>query len=175
MTFHLLLSDQLYTWSAWHARQTYFQSATPPHKSVAAIPPFGCHSARLSDRTLQTLRKTRLQMCQRPWAWSKILSLHQSNRQTPADGLRAPGLCRAGKAIFGQSSTRPGYIERDLRYQSRTPTSPGAAVGEAGGERNGQYAYCFPRCASGRDLDRQYAHIALRWRQFLTCHPGGNS
>ncbi len=170
MTSHRPLSDQLYTWSASYAGQNLFQPATAPQSPPAGTTPFGRHPTRLFNRTLQTLRKTRLQMRQRPWPRSKILSLHQSNRRTPSDGLRTPGLSGASQTIPGQSSTRPDHLGRDLRHQSRTPAPPGEALKGAAGERNGQYAHRHPRYSSGCDPDRQHAHVALRRRQ---SYPGG--
>jgi len=175
MNSHRPLSDQLHTWSDIHAKQTDFQPAPPPHKPAATTPPFGRHSPWFSDRALQTLWKTQLQMRQRPWSRSQILSLHQSNRQTSTDGLRTPGLCRAGQAVSGKSSARPDYFGRDLRDQSRTPAPPGAALTGCAGERNSPYPHRFFRYASGCDLDRQYAPVALRWRHPFNDHFGGNS
>ena len=175
MNFHRSLSDQLYTWSAAHAKQTDFQPATPPHKPAATTPPFGRYSPWLSDRALQTLWKTRLQVRQRPWSRPQILPINQSNRQTPPDGLRTSGLCRAGQAVSGKSSACPDYFGRDLRDQSRTPAPPGAALTGTAGERNNPYTHRFLRYPSGCNLDRQYARVALRWRHPLICHFGGNS
>lgn len=172
MTFHRPLSDQLFAWSAIHAKQTHFQLAPPPYKPAATAPPSGSHSPWLSNRALQTLWKTWLQMRQRPWSRPQILSLHQSNRQTSTAGLRAPGLCGTGQAVSGQSSTRPGYPGRDLRDQSRTPAPPGAALTGGADERNGPYAHRFLRHASGCDLDRQYAPVAFRWHHRFNCHFG---
>ncbi len=175
MNFLRSLSDQLHTWSDIHAKQTDFQPATPPHKPAATTPPFGRHSPRFFDRALQTLWKIQLQVRQRPWSRPQILPLHQSNRQTSPDGLRASGLCRAGQAVSGKSSTHPDYFGRDLRDQSRTPAPPGAALTGGAGEQNRPYPHRFFRYASGCDLDRQYAPVSLRWRHPFNDHFGGNS
>lgn len=175
MNFRGPLSDQYYAWSDSHAKQTYFQPATTPHKLAATAPPFGRHSPWLSDRALQTLWQTRLQVRQRPWPRPQILPLHQPNRQTPPNGLHTPGLCRAGKAVSGQSSTRPGYFGRDLRDQSRTPAPPRAALTGGAGEQNGPFIHRFLRYASGCNLDRQYALVAPPWRHTSNYHTEGDS
>ncbi len=173
MTFYILLSDQLYTWSDIDARQTFHQPATAPQNTPAATTPFGRHPARLPDRTLQTLRKTGLQVRQRPWPRPQILSLHQSHRRTTPDGLRTPGLPGAGHSVPEQSSTRPCHHGRDLRHQPRTPAPPGAAL-KGAGERNAQHAHRFLRYPSGRDLDHQHARVPLRrHQQPAHCFPGG--
>jgi len=168
MNSHKLISDQYITWADKHAGQTFIQPATTPHKPPAATAPFGRHCPRLADRALQTLWQARLQMCQRAWARSQVLSLHQSSRQTPANGLCSPGLPGAGKAVPGQLSTRPNHPGRDLRHQPRTPAPPRAVITHAG-EQPKYPAHRSTRYPSGCDLDRQYARFALRRCQSLPC------
>ena len=172
MSVYQSLSDQLYTWSAWHAGKTLSNAATPTHPPPAPIATGPGHPARLADRALQTLRQTGLQMRHHARPRSQILSVHQPYRRTSADGLCSPGLRGTGSSVSGQLSAHAGDSRGDLRHQPRAAAPPRAAL-RRGGERCDPPAHQLLRHLSRRDSDRQYAGELSRPGRFIPDACGG--
>ena len=124
-----LLSDQLHTWSDNYEKSICHIFTQKKKSSGPATTARGGHPSRISDRTLQKMRKTRLSVCLRAGAWAQILSFNKPNRKKPSDGLCPPGLSRASRSLPGELSIDQGNLERNLRYQLRTSAPQGAIVG----------------------------------------------
>ena len=147
-----LLSDQLYKWSdiyeesICHITTQKKESPGPPTTASRG------HPSRISDRTLQEMRKTWLPMCQRARAWAQILSFNKSNREKSSDGLCSPGLLRASRSLPGELSINQGNPERNLRYQLRTSQPQREAVGN-----KHVFRHCY-RHRRGCHVGCQYDH-----------------
>lgn len=79
MNFYILISDQFFNWSE-NAIQIYriFEKTTSSScQKVNAVNEYGC--AGISNRKIQALWKTQLQMCSRKRSWTKVLSFSQSD------------------------------------------------------------------------------------------------
>lgn len=114
------LSDQLFTWSVWHARQTTCNPTSPPQDPAASTPVLRACSAWLPHRALQTLRQARVQVCRRPGPWTQALSVGQPFRRASADGLRSAGPSRTGGRVSLQLPTHSRHPRRVVRHQLRT-------------------------------------------------------
>ena len=122
-------SDQLNKWSDIHEESICHITTQKKKSSGPPTTTHGVHPSRISDRTLQEMRKTRLPVCQRKGTRAQILSFDKSNREKPSDGLYPPGLLRASRSLPGELSINQGNPERNLRYQLRTSQPQGEAVG----------------------------------------------
>ena len=113
MKYCQLLSDQLNTWSDIHERAFDKSAQTQAQAAAAQTASSGCGAARLSDRALQTLWQTRLQV--RHWSgpWTEVLFVGQSNRCTSSDGLRSP-------VHAGTSNSVPCQLPRHSRHTRST-------------------------------------------------------
>ena len=84
----ILRSDQLNKWSDNDKR---FIDRCAKRKTRSQSSSFTKHgfqcAARLSYRTVQTMWKARLQMRQRTWPWTQVLSFHQFSWPAPRNGL----------------------------------------------------------------------------------------
>lgn len=134
MKYCQLLSDQLNTWSDIHERAFDKSAQTQAQAAAAQTASAGCGAARLADRALQTLRQTRLQVCQWAGAWPKVLFVGQSNRCTSSDGLRSPVHARTSNAVPCQLPHHPRHTRSTVRNQPGVDAPTRAVLG-AGGER----------------------------------------
>jgi len=132
MKYLELLSDQLITWSDFNERAFYKSAQTQAQATAAQTAPAGCGAARLPDRTLQTLRQTRLQVCQWSRAWSKVLFVGQPNRCTPGDGLRSPVHAGSGNAVPCQLPHHPRHTRSTLCNQPGVDAPTRAVLGTGG-------------------------------------------
>lgn len=149
-----LLSDQLYTWSDIHEESIYHIAAQKKKDSCPPTTICRGRSARISDRTLQEMRKTGLSVRRRARAWPQILSFGKPNGEKPSDGLHPSGLLRASRNLPGELSSNQRSPERNLRYQLRTSPAQREAVGHA----HGFWHCCKHRYRRGRHTGRQYDH-----------------
>src|SRR5512147_1212740 len=91
-----ILSDQYDNWSDSFAEAIASISPEPAQKPPAPTTALLCAAARLTHRTLQTLRETRLQMCSGTRPRPQVLPLHQPARSNTGNGLRPTGGSRHG-------------------------------------------------------------------------------
>ena len=121
----VLVSDQLYDWSERLARNLFGYAAEA--KSCACAPPTLVEGApaRFSDRALQTLWETRMQMCRRVGTWSEVLPLCEHLWSTPHDGIRSARLSGRRHRVAGQLPTGTPDHPRDLRHKPGASASPG--------------------------------------------------
>jgi len=132
MSYGELLSDQLNTWPDINERAFDQSAQTQAQTAAAQTACPGCGAARLSDRTLQTLRQTGLQMCQWSGAWSEVLFVGQSNRCTSGDGLRSPVHAGTSCAVPCQLPHHPRHTRSTLRNQPGVDAPTRAVLGTGG-------------------------------------------
>lgn len=162
MTIHRLHSDQLITWSDINARYFIVRFAQTSYKVIAANACFGHLIAWLTDRTLQALRQTWLQMCRWPGTWSQVLLVGEFPRLPAANGLRAAGRSARCRLAPGKLPPRSRDHRRDLRDQPRTFT-PSRGVLRRPGEPVAAAAHRHHRFAIGRCSHCQHARgLAFR-------------
>jgi hypothetical protein len=167
MIIRRLLSDQLYNWSDIYGETVVSRIAKTaecpdPGPAAPGTPP-----ARIVDRTLQTLRKAGLSVCQRTRARPQVLPVGQPDGQPAGDGLRTGGSPRTGRRRAGEPPARPADTQRDLRYQSRTASSSRTPVGNTDVSRLGH-----PRPPGGHG-GRQYDPRPAEGRAVGGVHHGG--
>lgn len=133
MKYCQLLSDQLNTWSDIHERAFDHSAQTQAQAAAAQTAPAGGGTTRLSDRALQTLRQTRLQVCQWSGTWAEVLFVGQPNRCTSGDGLRSPAHAGPSNAVPCQLPHHPRHTRSTVRNQPGVDAPTRAVLG-AGGE-----------------------------------------
>jgi hypothetical protein len=127
-----LTSDQLLAWSVRFDKQVHCLVTRAPREAHQAASISAQHSARLTHRTLQTLRQPQLPLRAGTRSWSQVLPLRKLPRTTATDGLRPGGVPRAGQCLIGGLSARKGDPGRDLRDQPGAPASSRDALSERG-------------------------------------------
>ena len=133
MKYSELVSDQLNTWSDINERAFDHSAQTQTQAIAAQTASVGCGAARLPDRTLQTLRQTRLQVCQWSGTWAEVLFVGQPNRCTSGDGLRPTVHAGTSNAVPCQLPHHPRHTRSTVRNQPRVDAPTRAVLG-AGGE-----------------------------------------
>ena len=164
-----LLSDQLYTWSDGYSERTRIRTAKAPQRSCPPTASAEINSARLPDRTIQTLWQARMQVCRRSRAWPEVLSVGKLSRPAAANGLRATGYLRPNSGISCQLSPEPRDSGNDLRDQSGTSAPRGAI--ERHHERVIRRCPRHYRCGIGQCVSREHARSVDRRRpaEFFLC------
>lgn len=163
-----LLSGQLNKWSDNYAG--FFDRSTQASAQaiVAHVPSAGYCSAWLADRTLQTLRQTKLQVCHRPRTRSEVLPVGQPHWRTPCHGLRPPRHTAASGRVSCQLSRDPRQARSVMRDQSGVVAPSGTVLG-TGGECLFCHAHRRHRYHCRRDTDGQYARgVVARAYRFLS-------
>ncbi len=79
--------------------------------------------ARLFDRTIYSLWKTRMQVRRRSRSRPQILSIRQLSRTQAGTSLCTPEVRGSSKSISGQLQKNKKYIRGDLQHQSRAFTT----------------------------------------------------
>ena len=160
MILRQVLSDQLSNWS--DKNEETFKPRTPKTPqgvaSKATAPRPG--PPRLTHRTLQTLRKTWLQVRRRTRAWTQVLSLGDPNSRQASDGLRPVGLPRRGGHLASQLSISSRDSRETLRDQPRAAAQKRKTVGPLHGCIRDSFLGSG-RHEGGGDPRRQHASIAL--------------
>ena len=163
-----LLSGQLNTWSDKYARSFDRSTQASTQATAAQVPCAGYGSARFADRTLQTLRQTKLQVRYWPGTRSKILLVSQPHRGTPCHGLRPTRHSAASGRVSCQLSRDPRPSRAVMRDQPGIVASPGTVLG-AGGECLFYHAHRRVRYHCRCDTDGQHARgLAARAHRFLS-------
>lgn len=156
-----VLSDQSYDWSEENNEKAFKLCTSQASKDPSASATSSRrHSSRLTHRALQALRQARLQVCRRARPRPKALPFGNTVSRSPSNGLRAPGLRRAGGRV---SDTLPLGAEdsrRDLRDQSGTTAPKGRYVGKQCGRSN----LYFDRSERSRNPGGQHAPVATGGR-----------
>ncbi len=126
MRFFWKLSDQLNKWSDGNEKENLGTTPTP----FCAYSSSSEHRARavagLSDRALQKMWQTRMQMRQGSRTWAKALFIGQPARSEARNDLRATSICGEGGVLHDglEGGSRSG--RGNLRDQSFALTRAGA-------------------------------------------------
>ncbi len=160
MILREVFSDQLYNWSEKNEETFQPRTTKTPQgvasKTAAPRP----NPPRLTHRTLQTLRKTWLQVRRRTRPWTQVLSLGDANSRQTSDGLRPLGLPRRGGHLAGQLPVSSRDSRGTLQNQPRAATQKRETVGRQHGcIRDSLFG--SDRYEGGGDPRRQHASIAL--------------
>jgi hypothetical protein len=162
-----LVSDQSYTWSDTYARSFDHSTQAPAQATAAQVSAVGYCFAWLANRTLQTLRQTRLQVRQRSRAWPKALPVSKPHGGTPCHGLRSTSYPAASGRVSCQLSRDPRQARSAVRNQSGVASPPGTVLG-AGGECLFYSSHRHLRHHCRRNTDGQYARgLVARAHRFL--------
>lgn len=158
-----IMSDHYDNWSDNEATDTFSSAQTQVLAHPVACD--GASVARFPDRTLQALWKARLQMLERTRSWAQVLSVGQSRRGVPPDGLCAVSLLFTGQRVARQLSSGSRDSRRDL------PNQPGAAAPSRTtirrpyiGAGSGTHTGCGSRGPAGRQYARSLAGERLGCR-----------
>ncbi len=114
------LSDQLNNWSDNNDETS--DKFTSPSSGVYS-PATGCETrffTGIFDRTLQKVWQTWMQMCERAWTWSQVLSISKHPRSPSRNDLCAAGLCEASRNISGKFFGYSCASRGNLRNQPRS-------------------------------------------------------
>jgi len=153
-----IISDQYDNWSDILAETIAPISPEPAKKPPAPSAALVCATPRLAHRALQTLRKTRMQMCSGTRPRSQVLPLHQSAGSNARYGLCPTGGSRHGRSIPRELSFSARDSRPDLQHQSRTAPSQGASIDKRRVYRKSYILGCFPdRSPPGGHPHRQHA------------------
>lgn len=124
MNSNIVISDQLYNWSANDTKKNIFPVAREKKESGSTtIETRGICPSWFFDRALQTVWETGVQMRQDSRPWAKVLFINQLPQEPTRNGLCTFGIQRTGKEIFRELSHCARYPKRDLHDQSRTSTA----------------------------------------------------
>ncbi len=138
------MSDQLYTWSDEEHKFNDDVAPPPRHSATsAAIPEAGVPEG-LADRALQEVRQGRLQVRAWPGARSQVLPVAKYSWGAAGDGVRAAGLCRAGRGLSCKPLNGSQAVGGDLRDQPRAAETEGGVVAA------GHEPYVFRECPTSR-------------------------
>lgn len=163
-----IVSDQFNNRSDNHEESNDRLSPTQTQNTAEEAPPAGCHPSRLDHRTLQTLWKTRMQVCPRSGSRAQILSFGKQARGKTRDGLHPLGIPGTGCSVFVQSSSCAADSGRDLRDQPGAYTTQTEALGGAFGQAPARAEFSTGRSRpGGRPVGK---HGGLYGRAGL-CHP----
>jgi hypothetical protein len=162
------LSDHYDNWSDRSALRNAPETARGASAQAAVAEG---SSPGIVDRTLQTLRQTRMQVCRRTRPWSQVLPVGQPIRRQPPDGLRPAGLPRPGGCLPEQQPFDPVHSGRDLRDQPRVVAAEREALGGSCGLRS---ATNRDRHQAGGDSDSQHVAVPTRCCFRRQCDSGGD-
>jgi hypothetical protein len=160
-------SDQLYNWSANERLQCRLaSSASGPLQKVGPVGPL--HLAWLSDRTLQTLRQSRLQMSTRAGTRTQVLPIDQPGGQPTRDGLRPGGVFQAGLRLSAELPESASTVGEDLQCQPRVVTATSQVLTS---NAHGAFDLIPARSRFGWDPRRQFfAGLAASWLCFINAN-----
>lgn len=163
MWLSTLMSDHYDNWSDNEAIDTFSSAQTQ-----GLAHPVACHGAsvaRFPDRTLQALWKAWLQMLERTRSWAQVLSVGQSKRGVPPDGLCAVSLLFTGQRVARQLSSGSRDSRRDLPNQPGTAAPSRTPIRRASiGARSRKHTGCRSRGTAGRQYARSLAGERLGCR-----------
>ncbi|ASJ70334.1 hypothetical protein IMCC3135_32885 [Granulosicoccus antarcticus IMCC3135] len=162
-----LLSGQSYTWSDNYAGYFDHSTQAPAQATVTQNPTVGYCSTWLADRTLQTLRQTKLQVRYWPGTRPEVLLVDQPHGGTPRHGLRPTRHSAASGRVSCQLSRDPRQARSIVRDQSGVVAPSGTVLG-AGGECLIYHAHRHLRYHCRRNTDGQHARgLVARAHRFL--------
>ena len=163
-----LLSDQLYTWSDNYAKPFDHSTQAPAQATATQVSAVGYCFAWFANRTLQTLRQTRLQVRHRSGPRPEALPIGKPLGSTPCHGLRSTSDPAASGRVSCQLSRDPRQARSAVRNQSGVASPSGTVLG-AGGECLFYSSHCHLRHHSRRNTDGQYAGgLVARAHRFLS-------
>jgi hypothetical protein len=160
MIIYWIKSDMLYNLSGNYERENIkvFKKETndfsQPFTFVSSI-----DSTRIDDGTIQTMRKTKLQMRQWKGAWAKVLFINELSQKPTTNGLCSSSLPRSGMRLFREFSGSETDNGRDLHDKSRTSSKKRETLilkGKHGRSLNTITAKDYIRYGFSRYYRRQY-------------------
>jgi hypothetical protein len=158
-------SDQLYNWSV-HERLPRHTPPPAPGFGQTTCPSGASHPSWLSDRALQTVRPSRLQMPTGSGTRAQILLVDQSGRQPTRDGLRPRGVYPAGLRLSAELPESAAGAGAHLQYQPRVITASSQVLTT---NAHGAFTLIPARYRLGWDPRRQFlAELAASWLCFVT-------
>src|SRR5262245_62967825 len=110
-----LLSDQLYTWSDENGKRVRCRLEKTPPRAPAPVAPAPGDPARLTDRAVQTLRQTGVQMRRGSRPWPQVLPFGEPPGLAATNGLCAAGGTRSSCGVRCQLPPRPRDLRSDFR------------------------------------------------------------
>src|SRR6202162_782292 len=114
MYFHIVQSDQLYTWSDENRkRASCHLEKTAPGASAPVAPAQG-DPARLAHRALQTLRQAGVQMRRGSGPWPQVLPFGEPSGLTVTNGLCGAGVSLPARRVCRQLPPSPRNLRGDL-------------------------------------------------------------
>jgi hypothetical protein len=175
MIIQKVISDHINNWSDIDEKQINRISSQKAKDSYKQTPASRYHTSWFYNQTLQTLWKTRMQVCWRPWAWSQVLPFGQPTWKHSANGLYSteiPGTSRRICREFSQDKTAFGGNKLD---QPRTSSPSRAAIGVLHGTSGSQHD-CSLLCRHCRNRSSccQYARSNSASRTRRISFKGGS-
>ena len=163
-------SDQWYTWSDEHRNGTCCCTSQTPQCPCASAAAPSIYPAWLSNRAIQAMRQTGMQMCRWSRAWAQVLSVGELSGHASTDGLRAPGGSWTGFGVSCQLSADARDSGRDLRDQPRVAAPPRGALTRLH-EPVSSCPACTDRGGGWRGNSGQYAGWLARRKpeEFIFC------
>lgn len=175
MILQKVISDHINNWSDIDEKPINRISSQKAKASCKQTPASRCHTSWFYNQTLQTLWKTRLQVCWRPWAWSQVLPFGEPTWEHSAHGLYSPEISGSSRRIcrkFSQNKTALGGNKLD---QSRTSSPSRTAIGVLHGTSGSEHdSSLLCRHCRNRSSCCQYARSNSASRSRRLSSKGGS-
>lgn len=171
----MIKSDQLNMWSDCYENTDNTLFKTQMQRIARKATQFGSYSERVSDRALQTMWKTRVQMPEKPRTWTEILSIYQPNRAKTTYGLHSPGTGKRSCRIPEQLSHSSRDTGRNLPDQSPAYPAQRKISVATDGHNNDSERRHLSRHISGCGFCGKYAAKFIAIRSRNTNGRGGKS
>ena len=169
-----IVSDQLVDWSDI-AETKRFLIAKKTSTTRPSTHPIRKGASRLTHRTLQTLRKTRMPLCTGPRPRSQVLPIDQSIGNPTADALCSSALSRAGRELPGSVSEDSTDSERDCEHQPRAFEASRAILKRLPGRSGSGFNHGHDRFERSGHLAHQYARGVMAGADGSNSYTGGVS
>ena len=172
MKFHGLVSEQFKICSVCNGRANHFRTQAAPQAIAGQATAPGVGPSRHLDRTLSALWQSQLQVRKRSGARTQVLPLGELSGQVAANGLHPPSRFRTGQRALGQLHPDSRDLGRDVRDQSRAPSSARVTL-RCGGEPDAPVAHRSHRSECWLDSFGQHAYGHDRRRPDAQARCGG--
>jgi len=169
-----IVSDQLLDWSD-NAEAKRLLVAKKTAATRPSAHPIRTRASRLTHRTLQTLRKTRMPLCTGPRPRSKVLSFDQPIGNPTADALCSSALSRTGRELPGSLSEDSTDLKRDCEHQRRAFATSRAILERLPGRSGSGFSHDHDRLERSGPIARQYARRVVAGADGSNSDKGGVS
>ena len=169
-----MLSDQLLDWSDI-AKTRRLLIAKKTSTTRRSTHPTGKRSSRLTHRTLQTLRKTRMPLCTGPGPRSKVLPIDQSIGSSTADALCSSELSRTGRGLPASVSEDSTDPERNYEHQPRAFEASRTILKRLHGRSGSGFRHGHDRVERSGPIACQYARCVVAGADGSNSYTGGVS